>query len=300
MQGKSGLSELYADLPEDKLPAHLDAPILAEAHRAVGARPGGKPRRSWVIPLSVAASLFVVVIIGRQLSYLLPGDAVPGQANQQDRQRLAKMDQAAPAKNAPTREMQEQKQAHAPEKNQVAVPPAEPAAMAPAAKASRPPEAPAPQGAAPEPAAAMAKPAPAAETKPVGAMRVAPAAPAASPPAVAEQRAPLQDQAASGRVQVFKSEKKSKSRSEGIVADQAAPPAETAAQMAAPAPVQPAAEADGYLKEDASTANLPPKEWLARIRQLKQQGKLDEARKELAAFKKRYPDYPVPKTLEMR
>ncbi len=48
----------------------------------------------------------------------------------------------------------------------------------------------------------------------------------------------------------------------------------------------------------ADTANLRPQDWLARIRQLKQQGKLDEARKELAAFRKHYPDYAVPADLK--
>lgn len=43
---------------------------------------------------------------------------------------------------------------------------------------------------------------------------------------------------------------------------------------------------------------LSPEEWLKRIAQLRQQGKHDEAEASLAAFKKRYPDYPIEKFLK--
>lgn len=42
---------------------------------------------------------------------------------------------------------------------------------------------------------------------------------------------------------------------------------------------------------------LSPEEWLKRIAQLREQGKHDEAEASLAAFKKRYPDYPIEKFL---
>ena len=47
--------------------------------------------------------------------------------------------------------------------------------------------------------------------------------------------------------------------------------------------------------DEPDTAILQPEAWLKRIKQLRQSGKLEEAKKELAAFKKRYPDYSVPK-----
>ncbi len=43
---------------------------------------------------------------------------------------------------------------------------------------------------------------------------------------------------------------------------------------------------------------LSPEEWLERIVQLRDQGKHDEADTSLAAFKKRYPDYPIEKFLK--
>ncbi len=43
---------------------------------------------------------------------------------------------------------------------------------------------------------------------------------------------------------------------------------------------------------------LSPEEWLKRIAQLREQGKHDEAEASLAAFKTRYPDYPIEKFLK--
>jgi len=43
--------------------------------------------------------------------------------------------------------------------------------------------------------------------------------------------------------------------------------------------------------------NARRKKWLADIRQLKTEGKAIEAERELAEFKKRYPDYILPEDL---
>jgi hypothetical protein len=61
-----------------------------------------------------------------------------------------------------------------------------------------------------------------------------------------------------------------------------------------------AARLDGALKDKTSEKNLTPEESLERIKRLKGEGKLDEVKKELAVFKKRYPDYPLPKDLEFK
>jgi hypothetical protein len=313
MQGKSGLSDLYADLPQDKLPSHLDAAILAEAHRAVGARPGGKPRRSWVIPLSMAASLFVAVIIGLQLPYLLPGGSVPSQMrqeekhqeekHQEEKQKAAKMemaaaDRSAPPPAAPAKVAPEQKQSRAQANNQPGVPPAEPAPVTLAAKAVISLNAAAPQRVPPEPAPTMAKPAQAFDKKPMDAMAVAPAAPVEAPPVVAERPARLYEQAEPGNGAALKKERRQRSSAEGNAADYSTQPAAAAGTIVA-AP-ETAGLASPQAETKADMVNLPPKEWLARIRQLKQQGKTDEGKKELAAFRKRYPDYSVPKDLETR
>ena len=65
-------------------------------------------------------------------------------------------------------------------------------------------------------------------------------------------------------------------------------------------PLQPDRSVMQPSRDEAGEASLRPEDWLIRIQRLKQQGKLDEARKELAAFKKRYPDYRIPEALELR
>ena len=71
LEGKTDLSKLYAELPPVDFPKHLDAAILAEAHRAVSARPGAKPKRRWTIPLGMVATLFLAVMIALQLPAML-------------------------------------------------------------------------------------------------------------------------------------------------------------------------------------------------------------------------------------
>ena len=64
--------------------------------------------------------------------------------------------------------------------------------------------------------------------------------------------------------------------------------------MTVPQPVQ---TKRSLSKDDAITS---PEDWLDRIKKLKQEGRLEEAKKELDAFKKRYPDFPVPEALQTR
>jgi hypothetical protein len=50
-------------------------------------------------------------------------------------------------------------------------------------------------------------------------------------------------------------------------------------------------------QEDTASARVKeetPEQWLARIEKLRAEGKIEEAQKSLAEFKKRYPDYAVP------
>lgn len=58
---------------------------------------------------------------------------------------------------------------------------------------------------------------------------------------------------------------------------------------------------DSLAKQDADSvealSQLPSAQWLARIEELRRQGRLDAARAGLAAFRKRYPDYALPATL---
>ncbi|HEV2007695.1 MAG TPA: hypothetical protein VGQ88_03115 [Burkholderiales bacterium] len=57
-------------------------------------------------------------------------------------------------------------------------------------------------------------------------------------------------------------------------------------------PASPVAGAiQGYIE-------LPPEKWLERIADLRKQGRLEEAKASFTAFRKRYPDYPLPELLK--
>lgn len=137
---------------------------------------------------------------------------------------------------------------------------------------------------------------------------VASPAPAAAPPAAAPAPAPAR---AARRLEsrenelldsgdVLAKEKKSSGNAAAIVSDSFEQPAPAAARMAAPQPAQAERGLMQSAKDEASTASLRPEEWLNRIKRLKQEGRREEAKKDLAAFKKRYPDYPVPEGIEVR
>jgi hypothetical protein len=117
----------------------------------------------------------------------------------------------------------------------------------------------------------------------------APAAPAEPGPAAAEESPRLEAQAAPESGAPDKKSKKSSAPS-------------TRFALAAPAPAAKAAPMASEPQQTtmADKADQRPEDWLVRIRKLKEQGKLDEAKKELAAFKKRNPNYPVPKDIEIR
>lgn len=289
LQGKTGLSQAYAELPQVELPDHLDAAILAEAHRAVNARPGAKPRRRWAIPLGMVASLFAVVMIGLQLPYLLKEAALP---QQQEERMIAAIEKnlAEPASPAPDERREIQLMA----KQKSEIMHNEPAPMADKAEAAAKPNA---------PMLAVPQVPPAAVTHPLGAAPVAVPPPAAVPlqaPAIAAKRMELRERADADNELAHSKENKASGYAEGRASDSLEQHAPAAARIAAPQPAQADRSLMQPMKEETSEANLSPGEWLIRIQRLKQQGKLDEARKELAAFKKRYPDYRVPEALEVR
>lgn len=71
-----------------------------------------------------------------------------------------------------------------------------------------------------------------------------------------------------------------------------------------PAPAMAPAAAAGAAAEGKvaaggtySRTDLPPDQWLARIEELRRQGRLEDARASLAEFRKRYPDYELPASL---
>jgi hypothetical protein len=260
LRGEADLSRHYADLPQVEPPDHLDAAILAEGHRAVGSRPGAKPVRRWAIPLSLVASVLVVVMVGLQFPYMLHDAALPT-APTEERAAATMMDKAMPETAAAPAQKTRRAEQDAPR-----ITPADVRGLLSAA-----PVAPASPAAAPPPAAAMA----------------------AEPQRLKEQ-AQFENEA------VLAKAKKSSGRLEGNASDRLEQYAPAAARMAAPAPVQSESKPKEAFTKDAGDTNPRPEEWLARIKLLEQQGKLDEARKELAAFKKRYPQHPVPEALEVK
>jgi hypothetical protein len=263
LQGKTDLSRLYADAPQIEPPDHLDAAILAEAHRAVNARPGARSKRRWAIPLGLVASLFAVVMIGLQLPYMLK-ESVPIPAPTEAKVTAATDESAAaPALRAQNERMKILTSDRA--RSEIA-------------------------GNKPAPAAAEAS------VQPAAPMTAAPMA-AAPAPAMAAKRLEMRESAEIANTRALAEEKKSANAGESNINDSFRRAAPAAGGIVAPSPIQ----FERALKQDAAgEIGLRPEEWLTRIKKLKQEGKQEEAKKELAAFKKRYPDYPVPSTLEIR
>jgi hypothetical protein len=284
LQGKSGLTQLYADLPEVELPDHLDAAILAEAHRAVGARPGAKPKRRWAIPLGMVATLFVAVMVGLQLPYMLKDAASPQQYKEEKIAALMDKGMTEGSSAAPEERKKVQEMPQVMPRAKSAISRGEISSMAAEA------EVPARQN-----APALAAPKESTVAKQFGATSVG-----ASPPPAGAANRELRESAGAEPGMSFSNENPPSGLAEGNTREAIQPRAPAAATMAAPPPVQLKRSQVQPLKDEASDASLTPDDWLKRIKRLKQKGNLEEAKKELAEFKKRYPDYRVPQALEVR
>ena len=77
-----------------------------------------------------------------------------------------------------------------------------------------------------------------------------------------------------------------------------APAGAAAAPAAALSAARPAAPAAKLELQRADSALRSPEIWLEDIRRLKNQGQLDALREQLAAFRRAYPDYPLPVDLQ--
>ena len=268
LEGKSVVSQLYAELPEVvspqvDVPKHLDAAILAEAHRAVSSRPGGKAKRRWAVPLSMVATLFAAVMIGLQLPYMLKDTTQPPMPTED--KVAAMMDKSMAERSSDAQEERKKPQEMA---RVMARPKSEISRGVPAPMET-------------EVAATVTQNAPVL---------------ALPPAAVAAKRIELRERADVDSGMALSKEKKAAVHAEGKLSDSI----EQRTPAAAPAPVQLNRSLMQPLKDEVSVANLRPEDWLLRIKKLKQEGKLQEAKQDLAAFKKRYPDYPLPEALEGR
>jgi len=93
LSGDSPVSKAYKEDSRELPPAHLDARILAEAHRADAGRKTRRARSpfsgSWMVPASVTA----VVLVAVSVAVLLP-EGRPGHERQRDRFEGAKAPKA--------------------------------------------------------------------------------------------------------------------------------------------------------------------------------------------------------------
>jgi hypothetical protein len=288
------LDAAYRDAATDEPPAAIDERIRAAARRAVAAVPQSleararaEAQRSWIARWRVPVSIAATVVVAVTLSYMVQDEEV----------RKVRID-GVPSGPAPAQESS-------------AAPPT-PAPAAPAAKAQEAP-APAAQAApAADAAAAASRPEPAAVPFPASppAERQAPAVGGASASADrARENAALakeveQRQAELERRVAEEARTTAAQRLQSAPAP-AAVPTPAPAPMAKPDPSRERALADrpaGRLEREAVSGRAEqkvrtPEEWLEDIRRHKTQGRTEEVAKELAEFRKRYPDYKLPADL---
>lgn len=252
------LSRLYRDAPGDEPPAGVDAAILAAARQALSAAPARR-RPAWLSWLAPAGIAATVVLT---LSVVMlvrqeQPDLLPASGAP-----ATPAVAPAPAASADSRPRQDTALPA------TTLPPEPPLAKStarkpvferPAAVAPSPPAPPAPVAA---PAAAAT----------AGAVMRAPAA----APAAKEATAPAQSQAIPpGPAPVMES---------------AGAPDRT---LAAPRP----AAAPARALQPAAKSGVDPEAWLETIRRLKRQGDVVAAREQLAAFRRSFPDWPLPDDL---
>jgi hypothetical protein len=275
------LAALVREHSSETPPAHVDAAILAAAHRAVDSAPRGAHARAtqpwrWWMPLAAAAVIAVVVIGVLPLAPTVLDDASrvasdTGTATQHDsaRDRLERPlpDTAAPRAHAPSEPSKVTRSMPATPSTSSAAP-----ALPDATKASRPPASLA--------AEAPAKPASRLTPSP-GAQGPANAAP--SEPTLEAQRsqalaAPTNEAAASQSPSL-----------ESRAGETPAPMQQRAAAGQTSAPVTtPAAEAS---RDVANGAPQPGSaEWIARLRALRDAGHSAEAERELRRFRAVFDD----------
>jgi len=289
-------------------PSALDAAIRAEARRAVGAAPGGKRNKHWWYPLATAATVAVLAISIAQLTppeqvapTVVAGQSAAPRETQNDiarpsaghGARLAPppSETLAPAATPPPAKIQSDRPRDqglaegATERERAAAPAQAPEALtkkqsaeakeeAPAgAKLSSPPEKPdaapgATFGGIRAPSLPRSEPFPANTSRPDARRDVYTQTPGAA------ANAP----AGAGEVQAARRAS-------------AGPAVE--AQAARPAPAAPAAQSRVAAAKIANTdeanakdaAGRSVEDWIKRIRDLKNEGRLDDAVKELAAFR---------------
>jgi len=289
LEGNADLSALYAELPQVTLPKHLDAAILAEAHRAVDSRPGAKSKRRWTTPLGLVASLIVAVLVGVQLPHMLKDSATPKQFNEEKivAQENINLDLLPPPAEVERKTGQETVRAE----SEIADSKALTLAVEPAPSAKKmTPMLPSPKLSVNKLDASEFTEVETVASKLFNSPPIA----ASHETAKAVKRLELNERAdVAGEMSLTKV-KKPVVNTQGSVPDTFKESAQ--AGVASPQPV--ILQRSVPIVVEEGEINLKPEDWLNRIKQLKQAGRVEEVKKELVAFKKHYPDYKIPKDFE--
>jgi hypothetical protein len=271
------LERLYREAAHEAPPAHLDAAVLAAARREVGSRPRSvaSALRRWHVPVSIAAvvvvSVTLVILVREEEMAERPMQApVPAAATPAER---AAAPRTPPTPGKATRNAaRTQSAAPEPQRQELRDDVKFSAALGKREDSSRAESGPPPSSS----VAAVATPEPAAKPLPEPFR-------AASPGLAEERAAPASaDTVVAGRLE-----------SAPAVASESDRPA-PGAQRAMSATPEPTVRAigksraaiwEGFEKE-------PPEKWLARIEELRKQGRSAEAEEMLSEFKRRFPEHP--------
>jgi len=356
------LDRSYRDLPRDEPPAHLDAAILAAAHREVGARPrpASDRLRAWRVPVSIAAvvvlSVSVVTLVREEGGDKLDSSTASmasrnrAPAAQMAEERASARDQAAPAESARDAGKARSQEAAKPEAPQrkAARDDAAPASTSAAKKeadqraaaesakrsedaARRSAGAAAERSASAEPRVPAPPPAAPAPQSPQGGpvlrdSRPAPSTGSLSGADGARSSAGIRGSSGDNLFAASPEEQKAQGALAPLPQGASAPvdrPAareraaatDSAGSLQPSAPAQPAAKAAPRLESrsmqaegSAATANRlspllkeldaqPAEKWVEKIEALRRDGRRPEADELLVAFKRRFPDYPLPAAL---
>ena len=284
------LSHIYRDAEGPRPPQRVDDNILAASQRVAGTvrRPAAfEFARRWGTPVALAATVLVTSTVALMVFERRSGlDAIAPKAPREERPAKGatppRASPAEPQRTEPSEKSRvaEQPRADSPQKSpSVALPP--PAQTAPSPQAA--------------PRSDKVKP-PTVETALSGERRGTgqPARVPAIPPGVEILRKSEEAKPVPDAQRVFEAQQPN----QAVQAPPAAAPVPGANTLRESASaVQGAASGLASRVAASEAKERAPEKWLADIRKLKTDGKATEAERELAEFKKRYPDYILPDDL---
>ena len=272
------VSKRYRELPREEPPRHVDDAILAASRRAVHTRPAPlvvpSGRQRWYFPLAAAAIIVLAVAVTVHMEReqpeeeVLSSNTVSAPAAAKEAAPSTSMPEAAPA--SPERRFEMRDQARA-QSSRPAADKSEQDQRGGSGERRERSE--------PPPRLDLQAPPPPPELQKS-------LAEAPNPPATARDE--IARQSAAGALA---------SRVEPARPQPAPAPQ---ARAAAPRVQAATAEKAESAPKLAASSNLSPEQWLQGIADLRWQGYQDEADRQLAEFRKRYPDYRIPEPMLRR